>query len=90
MDDPTARVVTCYHVSRVLTHGGVPGFISRVKDIRGETGIDPVAQDIVMRRADRVIAISEATRRDVIESGMFSRKNRNGSLRNWSNGREQR
>ena len=87
---PAARIVTCFHVTRVLAPRGPAGFISRVKDIRGETGIDPVAQDIVMRRADRIIAISEATRSDAIAlCNVPSRKNRNGSLRDGSSCREQ-
>jgi glycosyltransferase involved in cell wall biosynthesis len=61
-----SRVVTCHHVTRGLAPPGLSGFITRFKDIRGETGIVPLAQDIVMRRADRIIAVSEATRRDSI------------------------
>jgi len=61
-----ARVVTVNHVTRQLVRPGVAGLLHRARDIRGETGLVPLVEGRVMRRADRVIAISEMTHADVI------------------------
>lgn len=61
-----ARVVTAHHVTRALLQPGVRGALRRLRDLRGETGLVPLVEGRVMRRAHRVIADTEMTRRDVL------------------------
>lgn len=63
---PSGRVVTVHHVARPLIRAGFAGQIARFRDLRGETGLVPLVEGHVMRRAHRVIAVSEATRAQVV------------------------
>ena len=57
----TAYVSTIHHVTRELVSPGMTGFIRRLKDFRGETGIVPVAESLLVRRSDRLITVSNST-----------------------------
>ncbi|MGI8827577.1 MAG: glycosyltransferase family 4 protein [Chloroflexota bacterium] len=61
-----ARIVTVHHVTRCLVRPGITGLLARCRDIRGETGLVPLVEGHVMRRADRVIADTEMTRTEAI------------------------
>ncbi|MBV9280927.1 MAG: glycosyltransferase family 4 protein, partial [Chloroflexi bacterium] len=62
---PGARVVTVHHVTRGLVQPGAAGLVRRMRDLRGETGLVPLVEGHVMRRADRVIAVSSSSASDV-------------------------
>ncbi len=61
------RVVTIHHLARTTlkTLGG--GLVSRLKNIRGESGISPFIEPFCIRRADQIVAVSQFTRQDIID-----------------------
>lgn len=60
------RVVTLHHVARRVPPPGFAGLRHRLCDLRGETGIGPVFEGVVLRRADRVICVSGPVKNDAI------------------------
>lgn len=60
-----ARVVTLHHLTRSIPLGP-SGLRHRLHDLRGETAFGPLFEGIVLRRADRVICVSETVKDDVI------------------------
>jgi glycosyltransferase involved in cell wall biosynthesis len=63
---PAARVVTLHHLNRCIPLPGLSGLRHRLHDLRGETGFGPLFEGIVLRRANRVICVSETVKDDVI------------------------
>jgi glycosyltransferase involved in cell wall biosynthesis len=58
------RVVTIHHLASSLTKG--KSLLFRVNNLSGEVGITPTLEDRVIKRADRIIAVSEFTRRALL------------------------
>lgn len=58
----TTRIVTLHHLNRCIPLPGPSGLRHRFHDLRGETGIGPIFEGIVLRRADRVICVSGPVR----------------------------
>ncbi len=60
------RVITVHHLTRTAlkTMGG--GLLKRVTNLRDETGISPIIEPWCIRRADRIVAVSQFTRQDII------------------------
>ena len=57
----TAHVTTVHHVTRDLIRPGGRGAVSRLRDLRGETGIVPIAESVLVHKSDFLIADSRAT-----------------------------
>lgn len=63
---PAARVVTLHHVTRRVVPPGFGGVLHRLRDCRGETGISPTLEKMVLRHADRVICVSYPVMDDAV------------------------
>lgn len=55
------RVVTVHHLARDVVATLRPSMYTRVKGLVGETGITPLIEKICIRRADKIIAVSQYT-----------------------------
>lgn len=62
------RVITLHHLTRTTLRALEPSLLSRVKNLRGEIGIAPLIEPFCIRRADRIAADSEFTKRDIVET----------------------
>ena len=62
------RVVTIHHLARTTLEALGTNLFDRVRNIRSEIGISPVIEPLCMKRADRIIAVSQGTKQDIIES----------------------
>lgn len=62
------RVITLHHLTRTTLKVLKPSLFSRVKNLRGEIGIVPFIERLCMKRADRIAADSEFTKRDIVKT----------------------
>ncbi|MFC2021451.1 glycosyltransferase family 4 protein [Chloroflexota bacterium] len=63
----SVRVSTVHHLSQTTIKALKMGLLHRIRNIRGEVGIVPFMQPIYIRRADRIIAVSQFTRQNIID-----------------------
>jgi glycosyltransferase involved in cell wall biosynthesis len=57
------RIITVHHLARDVLEAINPIFLSRVKNLGGEIGMTPFIEKICIERADKIIAVSEYTKR---------------------------
>ena len=62
------RVVTIHHLARTSLKALETTLFDRLKNIREEIGISPFIEHPCMKRGDRVIAVSEGTRQDIVRT----------------------
>jgi glycosyltransferase involved in cell wall biosynthesis len=62
----TPRVVTIHHLARSVVR--YSSFKERLLELSGETGLTPIIEKRVIRRADKIIAVSKFTRSDLIST----------------------
>lgn len=62
------RVVTIHHLARTTLKALEASLLDRVRNLRGEIGISPVIERLCMKRADRIIAVSQHTKRDIVDT----------------------
>lgn len=60
------RAVTIHHLARTTLKALEASFLGRVRNLRGEIGISPFIEPICIRRADRIIAVSQFTKQDIM------------------------
>jgi len=61
-------VITIHHLTRTTRKALKTNLLGRVRNIRGETGISSLIEPLCIRRADRIIADSEFTKRDIVKT----------------------
>ena len=62
------RVVTIHHLARTTLKALEASLLGRVRNLRGEIGISPVIELLCIKRADRIIADSQHTKRDIVDT----------------------
>lgn len=63
------RAVTIHHLARTTLKAIEASLLGRVRNLRGEIAISPLIEPLCMKRADRIIAVSQFTKRDIM--GVF-------------------
>lgn len=56
------RLITIHHLAGDVVNTLRPSAFARIKDLGGETGITPFIERVCIRRADKIIAVSEYTK----------------------------
>jgi len=59
------RVVTIHHLARTTLKAVEASLLRRVRNLRGEIALSPLIEPLCMKRADRIIAVSQFTKRDI-------------------------
>jgi len=62
------RVITLHHLTRTTLKALEPSLFNRVKNLRGEIGIVPLTESLCMKRADQIIAVSQFTKKDIMDA----------------------
>ena len=65
---PGPRVITIHHLARTSLKVKNANYFNRIKNIRGEIGISPIIEPFCIKRADRMITVSQFTKRDLIDT----------------------
>jgi len=60
------RVITVHHLTKAVLKALKPSLLMRVRNLRGEIGIAPFIDPLCIKRADRIVAVSQFTRQDII------------------------
>lgn len=60
------RAVTIHHLARTTLEALEVSLLDRVRNIRGEMGISPLIEPLCMKRADRIVAVSQFTKKDIM------------------------
>ncbi len=60
------RVLTIHHLARSVLNTTRPTYSNRIKNLGGETGIVPYIEKICINRADKIIAVSNYTKKELI------------------------
>jgi glycosyltransferase involved in cell wall biosynthesis len=60
------RIITVHHLARDILEIINPTFLSRVKNLGGEIGMTPFIEKICIERADKIITVSEYTKRKLV------------------------
>jgi len=60
------RVLTIHHLARSVLNTTRPTYFNRIKNLGGETGIVPYIEKICINRADKIIAVSNYTKKELI------------------------
>jgi glycosyltransferase involved in cell wall biosynthesis len=58
-------VITIHHLTRTTLRTLGANLPARIRNLRGEAGISPLIEPLCIRRADRIITVSQFTRRDI-------------------------
>jgi len=61
------RVITIHHLARTTLKALETSLFDRIKNPRRETGISPLVEPLCIRRADRIIAVSQFTKQDIMD-----------------------
>lgn len=62
------RVVTVHHLTRTALKILKVGLLGRLKNLGGEVGIAPLLEQVCIKRADRIIAVSQYTKHDIVKT----------------------
>lgn len=60
------RIITVHHLARDVLEVINPTFLSRVKNLGGEIGMTPFIEKICIERANKIITVSEYTKRKLV------------------------
>ncbi|GAH38169.1 unnamed protein product, partial [marine sediment metagenome] len=60
------RVLTTHHLARSVLNTTRPTYFNRIKNLGGEIGIVPYIEKICINRADKIIAVSNYTKKELI------------------------
>jgi glycogen(starch) synthase len=60
------RVITAHHLTKTTLRTLGASLPNRVKNLRGEAGISSLIEPLCIKRADRIIAVSQFTKQDII------------------------
>ncbi|MGB2727286.1 MAG: glycosyltransferase family 4 protein [Halobacteriota archaeon] len=60
------RIITVHHLARDVLEIINPTFLDRVKHLGGEIGMTPFIEKICIERADKIITVSEYTKRKLV------------------------
>jgi glycosyltransferase involved in cell wall biosynthesis len=59
-------VITIHHLTKTTLKTLGANLTARVRNLRGEAGISSIIEPYCIRRADRIIAVSQFTKRDIV------------------------
>jgi len=62
------RAVTIHHLARTTLRAIEASLLRRVRNLRGEIAFSPLIEPLCMKRADRIIAVSQFTKQDIIDA----------------------
>lgn len=60
------RAVTIHHLARTTVKTLEVSLLRRVRNLRGEIAFSPLIEPLCMKRADRIIAVSQFTKQDIM------------------------
>lgn len=60
------RVITVHHLTTTILKALEVNLLERVRNLRGEIGISPLIEPLCIRRADRIVAVSQYTKQDIM------------------------
>ena len=62
------RVVTIHHLERTTLKVLEASLLDRVRNLKGDIGISPLIEPLCIKRADRIIAVSQFTKQDIMDA----------------------